>query len=426
MPWSSGDSLSPSNLNRRGYGASGIYNVKEYGTTSDGSTNDATAINLAIAAAESTVTVNSANKNEVMLGSVVYMPPGNYAIGSPLTISKSGIELCGAGKGMTSLIPTGGGSAVIVGDGTTANRPLDVTLRDFKVSYNDQFPSTVGTVSAATTDTPAILFQTADQLNIENVAVFFDINNTVQGLRGFKFDDCELVTMRNCEAHELGGQSTGTESVALHITNSAANHGNFHVDSFYARKAQVGLKLDSSNLLNSLVFTNFKVVNASMGASNVPKYGVWIGGNVVGTQFLAPHIEGQSGKSFYDAFFFDSSEAVIDNCVIMNALVSRCSDTAFDLADSTNTIRNVHIYNTTLTGSAGETMPVAFDVGAKVEDTWIVGAARTAVSITTFLADSSVTGSHNLFAWKASSIASDVQDWKLRGAITVDSITTLS
>jgi len=70
MPWSSGDSLSPSNLNRK----SGVaFNVKEYGAAGDGATNDATALQAAIDAAG-------------VSGGVVFFPAGAYRVNSTLVI----------------------------------------------------------------------------------------------------------------------------------------------------------------------------------------------------------------------------------------------------------------------------------------------------------------------------------------------------
>ena len=90
MPWSSGDSLNSTNLNRRGYGASGIYNVKEYGAVSDASTDDAAAIRSAIAAASA--------------GGTVFLPAGIYRVNSPLTLSS---DIVLEGSGHSSLLSLG-------------------------------------------------------------------------------------------------------------------------------------------------------------------------------------------------------------------------------------------------------------------------------------------------------------------------------
>lgn len=80
------------------------YNVKAYGAKGDGSTDDTTAINSAIAAAQSAS------------GGVVYFPAGFYNISSPLTtLSTSGTRLQGANQAAAVLQPTSGfsGSQII-------------------------------------------------------------------------------------------------------------------------------------------------------------------------------------------------------------------------------------------------------------------------------------------------------------------------
>lgn len=64
-----------------------VFNVKDYGATGDGSTNDTSAINLAIAAA------NSAS------GGIVYFPAGTYIVASPLTTPVSYTVIKGIGMG---------------------------------------------------------------------------------------------------------------------------------------------------------------------------------------------------------------------------------------------------------------------------------------------------------------------------------------
>lgn len=390
-------------------------NVMDAGARGDGVTDDTAAIQAAINAVQAAIAVNSLNKNEFYGSGVVYLPTGNYRITQPLVIMGSGVMLAGDGDGATLLLPTAGTGAIVVGDGTTANRPLGVRLSSFRVSYNDQFPaSVIGIMSPVNADTKAIAFQTADLITVDRVSVFFDINNTVTGLRGFDFNDCEIVGMYRCAVHECGGAAAGTESVALHITNSAQNHGNFQVDSFYARKVQVGVKLDSTNLLNSLVFTNLKVVNASMGAGNSPKYGVWIGGNVTNVTFDAPHIEGQSGKFFASLFYFDTSAAQVGPVIIISPYLSR-GTTVYDMGLATNPIVGVQIFETLVTGGGGDTITTVFSIGASVAACRFIGARRITAPVTTWLSDASVAGSRNEFRWRASSAVADIQEQLYKG-----------
>lgn len=60
-----------------------VLNVKDYGATGNGTTDDTTAINLAIAAASN--------------GGIVYLPQGTYIVSSPLTSIAAGVEIRGTG-----------------------------------------------------------------------------------------------------------------------------------------------------------------------------------------------------------------------------------------------------------------------------------------------------------------------------------------
>lgn len=83
------------------YVQAGIFNVRAapYNATGDGSTDDASAINTAIAAANAYLAPTGSQR-----GAVVYFPPGVYKVGSALTtISGNGIKLIGAGRGATTI-----------------------------------------------------------------------------------------------------------------------------------------------------------------------------------------------------------------------------------------------------------------------------------------------------------------------------------
>lgn len=79
-----------------------VTNVKDgsYGAKGDGVTNDTAAIQAAISAVTSS--------------GVVYLPPGNYVLGSALTINNPGVWLSGAGSAVTKLSPSFVGDAVRV------------------------------------------------------------------------------------------------------------------------------------------------------------------------------------------------------------------------------------------------------------------------------------------------------------------------
>lgn len=99
----------------------GLFNVKSYGATGDGSTNDATAINLAIAAAASAS------------GGVVYFPAGNYKVTSSLTITSSNIVLLGQGQRITTITSGVVGASTIL---ITASGIVFTGVRGMKLIGN--------------------------------------------------------------------------------------------------------------------------------------------------------------------------------------------------------------------------------------------------------------------------------------------------
>lgn len=88
MPWSDKDALTPQALNSR----SGlVFNVKdpEYGATGDGTTDDTTALQAALDAAETD-------------GGTIYVPQGTYGISATLTVANT-VTLLGAGSSASEI-----------------------------------------------------------------------------------------------------------------------------------------------------------------------------------------------------------------------------------------------------------------------------------------------------------------------------------
>lgn len=97
------------------------FDVKKYGAAGNGSTDDSTAIQAAIAAAE------TAGRG------VVYFPAGVYLIGTGLIVTNRSLQLIGAGKAETTITYTGNGSAIQAGD-ATAGSVDGLRLEGFTVS----------------------------------------------------------------------------------------------------------------------------------------------------------------------------------------------------------------------------------------------------------------------------------------------------
>ena len=78
-----------------------MFNVKAYGATGNGSTNDTTDIQAATTAA-----------GNVTNGAVVYFPPGDYLVNSTITSSNPGVSFQGSGKYSSFITFTGSGPAI--------------------------------------------------------------------------------------------------------------------------------------------------------------------------------------------------------------------------------------------------------------------------------------------------------------------------
>lgn len=105
------------------------FNVKHYGATGNGTTNDSAAIQAAIDAAEAAA------------GGTVYFPPGTYKITSGLTVEAAGVRLVGAGR-MASVISSSlsaGGKMLTLGDGTNVLTHIEVRDLGFTGSANANY-----------------------------------------------------------------------------------------------------------------------------------------------------------------------------------------------------------------------------------------------------------------------------------------------
>lgn len=133
-------------------GAVGLpfFNVKSFGAVGDGVTDDTTAINAAIAAA-------NAVSNAGIVGATVYFPPGKYKVTATLTAPTSNVILQGTGYGYPS-------SASTIYYTPTTGKVIDLGSGLANVTFNDLY--FLG--SGGTTETNDCLFATsATMIHIE-------------------------------------------------------------------------------------------------------------------------------------------------------------------------------------------------------------------------------------------------------------------
>ena len=156
---------------------SGIYDVSSspYNAKGDGVTNDAPAIQAAINAASASDGYDGGN---AFGGGIVYLPAGNYYLGSPLTITKQ-IIMVGAGWG--NPYPNDGGTMLIVPNIsamtsspaiTVSNLGRGTTLRDFAIFHIQP----AGGASFTPTSFPAAISVTTSDVSLENLLL---VNPTI-------------------------------------------------------------------------------------------------------------------------------------------------------------------------------------------------------------------------------------------------------
>ncbi len=102
-----------------------VVNVKDYGATGNGSTDDAAAIQSAVAAVTGT-------------GGTVYFPPGTYKVGTSI-VPANNVALIGSGVGSAVIAPAG--TACAVRGNTTRTAPLTrFTMAHLSIDGTNQGP----------------------------------------------------------------------------------------------------------------------------------------------------------------------------------------------------------------------------------------------------------------------------------------------
>lgn len=130
--------------------ASAWFNVKDYGAVGNGTTNDAAAINSALAAIPTR-------------GGVLYFPPGEYAIGAPIALPNKNIFIRGDGMSASVLKWTS------VSGGLT----YAPTLQDRELALADIALTTtaMGSGTAITAQWPEVVGAVHRTINIQNVEI---------------------------------------------------------------------------------------------------------------------------------------------------------------------------------------------------------------------------------------------------------------
>lgn len=236
-----------------------VFNVKAYGAKGDGVTDDTTAIQAAITAAEAAP------------GGEVSLPPGTYKTSAVLTVDLNKCSLIGVGSAGVTIAPT----SSLVGD------VLRVTPATFNT--NVQAGILAGfTVDGTSTGTGAVGIHYGDLIG----GLWDDV--VVQNFSGISQVGIHMDNVTDWTERTVWGR-VSTKNCTTHIlfdvNGGTASFGYTHIHDLAMTVAatQVGFKAQAAaSLYNSVVNTRG---NVNGGAGNTAKW-IWLTGNSLITHSL--------------------------------------------------------------------------------------------------------------------------------------------
>jgi hypothetical protein len=288
-----------------------IFNVKAYGATGDGSTDDSTNIQSAITAAQSS-------------GGVVFFPTGTYILNATLTVSADNVTLQGTGWGTVLKVKNATNIYAITIDNAALRKNL--VFRDFKIDGNraNQTTTSGGITGAAANCTfDRLWFSSCKTIGLNltgTAAVAFGFTNQIICCL-FDTQTPTGISMANNDENWIAG-NTFNDITTSCITDTAGTQvisGNIFVGGG-STTTGLGVQLtSSSNLVHNNVFdgiheqvvkatgdynviSNNRVSKLTGGTTTVPALHILTGSrNIVAANTI-------TGGSFY-TYAIDNSTA---------------------------------------------------------------------------------------------------------------------
>lgn len=298
-----------------------IINVKSFGATGNGSTDDSGAIQAAFNAAFGTTASPHGSANR-FLNKPVFFPAGDYRIVTPLTFSVSGGYIFGAGSDCTRLFY----------DGTVSGSPFTCLIKTNGMSYS-RFEG--------------LHLRIGGNLTIA-FYLFWD-GTTDSQLNANTFMDVRFESTGNVSD---GNQ---TQGMLIGYLSSSLGSENVFVNCVWDGFSHAGLKTALDNALNQTVIGG-SAVNCQMG--------MWASTGsieaIIGATF--------SGNTIYD----------ISNDNGNSMVVSGCYSTSANFCKNENTF--MKISGVSHAGTASGKF-LQMNAGATVIDSCVVGNGSTGVGI---------------------------------------------
>jgi|GEM_PF-4930808 len=224
-------------------------NVKAFGATGDGSTNDYAAVQACIDFVES------------LGGGIVYFPYGTYLLNTGLTIDVAGVSIEGAGK-----------SAAVLKNGSSSNTLITFNpgaAGDSKAHIRD-----IGITASTTSSGTAILVTNGDRIEISNVQVALHRTSIdCNAVTAARVEHCYVVSTDD-NASSIGVR-VGTRGsverceVASGTTNGTGIilNGSFaRADLCYVANWATGISMTGADSVVPIAFISGSTTGVSVGA----------------------------------------------------------------------------------------------------------------------------------------------------------------
>lgn len=359
-----------------------VINVKEYGATGDGATDDATAIQAALdAAAPGT--------------KVVYFPKGQYLIGTGLVWpDASNMKIYGDGQGTTELVFTFGGSPSTTAKGIyiAPMSSLDnVEISDMTISGN------------ATNDSAIYELLTIDNgvsnVYIHNVEFRYARHSAVRFTQSVTTDRAKI---DNCYFRDINGSGmTGIAGGCIlgvlneqFVTNclfeDCGNSSLFHA--FYVNNSPENLVIEGNTFISThsdLHLFGGTTVNANVSGNIFKESAAILGdttmGVFTGNSLFDSYVQLRSDNWLVDASSFYFSTLTNENCIRFGANISDISIQNCKFVDGS--------------GVAGNNYAIFVDDTLTTNDRWSInGNSFTDFATAVYLNGTNLTVQNNYFA----------------------------
>ena len=281
-----------------GFKGGGLYDVKTFGATGDGSTDDTSAINSAIAA--------------LSAGDTLYFPEGTYVVSSALTTISTSVNIVGAGIGKSIIDATTVGTGPVLDVTGTATLTTTVASAVSEGDYQISLASASGlsvndflyirrknlTLTGTWTFTNSSASVTAnadgDALNEVSVGDWIGSDSTSSWVKVSAIPDADTITLESAYT-----DSTHTDATGATRLNSSTELWDGYENGYYNKSEYIQIARITGNVIDLrrpayddyLGNTNTEVYTFAPLTVTWSGFEIQCDANIVGAQILyAQHV----------------------------------------------------------------------------------------------------------------------------------------